>query len=182
MSLEIGYDFYENGKIIDNGHDNWACGRNEINYAWGHFFSAEHFPVFQPELEGLKYYELTGKYVKFEDFKKVIIDACETAERQHWDDIRHYQQRQKEILAEIKELRELQKTCTEKQSFAFDKWTEEINDLRGTYHEYQEFIDGDGEDADFDTDYARATDMRKRIRTMEEDMKNGKVLIPFYSY
>lgn len=179
MSLEIGYDFYEDGKIVDNGHDNWSCGRNDINYAWGHYFTEGHFPVFKPELEGLKYYDLTGRYVKFEDFKKVIIDACEEAERRYWDDIKHYQQRQKELLAEIKELRELQKTCTEKQSFAFDRWTEEINDLRGSYQEYQELID---DTDDFNTDYSRAADMRKRLNTMEEDMKNGKVLIPFYSY
>lgn len=200
MGLDIGYTLYKKepfdkeNKLVDADlpedsiYDRWSCGRCEVNDSWGELFKFEDtktvVPVFQKGLadkvQKLEEYSDEYKLVDFAEFKRIVFEAVqqvyEDAAKAKSDIWKRINKRKKEI----EELRDLQKDCSEDQEYAFNRWTEEINDLKEANESDEEYWDTYDEE---DYDYAHAKKLEKLIRQMEEDLKEDKYyVIPYFSY
>lgn len=206
MSLEIGYSIYknDNGKLIKLKQDEinavfganfwgrtWACGRNDINYAWGRgydFRSSDQCafsPVFDKAFDGYIFDKDEWgwceklEYADFDEFvKKVTADFADKQEEAHQAKFNLYRQI-RQLQNKIKDLRELQKSCTPNQEFAFDKWTEEICDIENDIDEKTEYIDGDDFKDCYDLNHIDA--VNEMINDMRDIQKKGYIVVPFYS-
>lgn len=210
MSLEIGFDLYnkedflEKGALVTpeeaKGLDFYSSGRCSINEAWGDLFnfnlsstaedSVYLVPVFQKELDGKVYYykneegkvcsTTNYKYVDLKDFMSRIEEEIEEVETTQFEYRMMLFDQNRKLEKKIKSLRELQKTCTEDNAYAFSKWTEEITNLeeRIENNEYQ--INHDTED---DYDYTKAQEMKDLLNSLEKYVKEDKYfVIPFFSF
>lgn len=199
MGLEIGFNIYKkekkDGKIALTKQDltdkefgeSYSCGRCEVNYSWGDYFECGKettvTPTFDEELDG---YDLSGtddhavlKYVPYQEFKGKVAAAIKEARNSAYETKREYLQRINEYKADIKELRELQKSCSESQEYAFNRWEDQIGEKKDMIHELEEALRTFDED-DYDMSHARyAEDL---LKFMEEKMEEGFVAIPYYSY
>lgn len=195
MGLDIGYHLYEkkpldeeNKYIESNAETKWVCGRCDVTYSWGEMFKfgadKEIVPVFQKGLKG-KIQEYSEGYaaefnlVDFEDFKdtvkKAIDDAFEEGRETKLTLLRN-NLKDKE---RIKDLRKLQMECTEDQEFAFDKWTEEIDEIQRGIDERQDIYDKYEED---DYSYSHAVYVKELLEEMEKYLKEDKYyVVPYFS-
>lgn len=198
MGLDIGFHLYEKEaydkekKLVevkdDNWEERWMCGRCDVTNAWGDSFQFYHAltitPVFQKELDGheekLEEFVEEYKLVSFNEFKHNILLAVE-------DTYRDNQQAKLDILRDIdrmkekvKDLRELQKTCTADEEFAFDKWGKEIEDKEESIAEQTDYYNHYDEE---DYDYSHAKRMEELLDTLEEYLKEDKYyIIPYFSF
>lgn len=207
MGLDIGFDIYKKekdktGKITliekefpENREDDaWCCGRCDVNYSWGYGHSYGEFgnadspitkPTFDKELDGYKfepekemYSTVVLKYIPFKEFKDNVTDAIEETEKQAFESKHNLFKQVTEKTKTISELRNLQKECDEDNEFAFNKWTEEIKDLKDEILELNEMIDNyDSED--YDASHAKR--VKNMLKYLEECQKDGYVCIPFFS-
>lgn len=208
MGLDIGFDIYKkkkekDGKIVlekakipeEHEYDAWACGRCDVNYAWGYGHTCNYFekgpdvnPVFDKELDGyqfepvkegtIEYNPVKLKYIPYEEFKKNVMDAVEETEQNTFDTKKDLWNQIDEKTKTITELRELQKECTEDNEYAFEKWGEEIQQLKEDKAELKNMLDHYDEE-DYDASHAKR--IRAMIKYMEECQKDGYVCVPFYS-
>lgn len=195
----------KNGKIIlvekefpeNRKDDTWCCGRCEVNYSWGYGHSYGEFgnaespitkPTFDKELDGYKfeseregtiiYSPVVLKYVPFKEFEDNVNDAIAETEKEAFESKRGLYNQINEKTKTISELRNLQKECDEDNEFAFNKWTEEIRDLKDEIAELTEMLDN-YDTEDYDTSHAkRVKNMLKYLKECQED---GYVCIPYFS-
>lgn len=200
MGLDIGFDIYKkekskDGKITltkaefpkDKEDDAWACGRCSVNYSWGYGSSWKENEIikvtFDKELDGYKfpaekdYTPVSLKYVPYGEFKSNVMDSVDEAIQDGFQEKRRMYKRLADNLKTIKELRECQKECKRENEFAFDKWTEEINQIKEDNEQLQEDMDNFDQD-DYDTSHAIR--LKKMLGYMEECAKDY-VCIPWYS-
>lgn len=196
MGLDIGYYLYKKQPVDERNEyiqregfePAWVCGRNEICDAWGELFyyslNKEITPVFQQGLAGKKrvYGEFSEEFklVKFEDFKSIVQNAIDEAfesGRKEKKDLAASISRNKE---KQKELRDLQKTCTENEAYAFEQWGREIKELDEEIDELQERLNS------YDnTDYFwnKAEEVQNLLNEMEQKLKEDEYyVVPYFSY
>lgn len=206
MGLDIGFYIYkktknEKGEIAleeeefpeDKENETWSCGRCEVNYAWGYGYSYTEDLVtrvtFDEELGGYKlpqtedekkygYSPIILKYVPFNKFKEEVSDAINEAYNEGFSAKRNMYQQIMENDKTIKELRELQKECTEKNKYAFDRWEDRIQELKSDNVELNNDINTYDED-DYDVSHAKHLD--RILKYLEECQDKGYVCIPWYS-
>lgn len=206
MGLEIGFDIYKKEKD-DKGKpflkkvefpkekedDSWSCGRCEVNYSWGYGFRAENGKItqvtFDKELDNYampqtKKEEEYGfspvvlHYIPYEEYKENVERSIDETIKEGFDAKRSLLSQIYDNNKEIAELRELQRKCSSDNEFAFDKWTEEIKDLKRENISLQNEIDHYDEE---DYDVSHANRLRGLLQYLEECQKEGYTCIPWYS-
>lgn len=195
MGLEIGFNLYkkspfdERREFVESDIDTQCvCGRTKSTGSWGELFNFTAkdsiIPVFQKELDGYvrasEDYTETYMYTDFNNFKSAVMDAV----NDDLEDCRQIKQsmykRVKELQTNITELRELQKSCTEDNSYAFDRWEGQIQDYAEAIRSLQRDL-SDFEDDDYQ--YGHAVAVQKMLEEMEKYVKeNEYYVIPFFSY
>lgn len=196
MSIEIGYNYWENGKIV-SCDDAWMNGRNEFGDAWGRWFRNErkdgvsitYAPVFNKEMDGVTIYgedsdyKEIGRYVELNDFLGDMFGVIDTAEDED-NDIRINLIRANELdRKRIADLRAEQRKCTDEDAYAFRKWGEEIDELYESIAERQRALNDEAVLVeDYDSPRWRIDQMRKLLEGIQRDLKAGKTVVPFYSY
>lgn len=185
-------EFPENRK-----DDTWCCGRCEVNYSWGYGHSYGELgnaespntrPTFDKELDGYRFEPKKEgnivfsptvlKYVPFEEFKGAVADAIGETEKEAFESKRSLLGQINEKTKTISELRNLQKECDEENEFAFNKWTEEIKELKGEIAELNEMLNNyDAED--YDVSHAKC--VKNMLNYLEECQEDGYVCIPYFS-
>lgn len=206
MGLEIGFNIYkkekdDNGKLFlkevdfpeEREDDTWSCGRCEVNYSWGYgskedtektirvTFDKELDNYVIPQSEGEKEYGYTPvilHYIPYDEYKKNVEEAIEDVNKESLEAKRSFMSQILENNRTIAELRELQKKCNANNEFAFDKWTEEIKELKQDNSDLQLNIDR-YDDEDYDASHAKS--LEKILRYLDECQKEGYVCIPRYS-
>ena len=206
MGLEIGFDIYKKEKD-DKGKpflkkvefpkekedDSWSCGRCEVNYSWGYGYKANIKEINQvtfdkeldnyamPQTKEAEEYGFTPvvlHYVPYDEYKKHVEDSIDETIKEGFDAKRFLLSQIYDNNKEIAELRELQKKCSSDNEFAFDKWTEEIKDLKRENINFQNEIDHYDEE---DYDVSHANRLRRLLQYLEECQKEGYTCIPWYS-
>ena len=206
MGLEIGFDIYKKEKD-DKGKpflkkvefpkekedDSWSCGRCEVNYSWGYgsrenneesirvTFDKELDNYAMPQTKKEEEYGFTPvvlHYVPYDEYKKHVEDSIDETIKEGFDAKRSLLSQIYDNNKEIAELRELQRKCTSDNEFAFDKWTEEIKDLKRENIDFQNEIDHYDEE---DYDVSHANRLRGLLQYLEECQKEGYTCIPWYS-
>lgn len=195
MGLDIGFTLYEKKPFDEEGKlvradididDNWLCGWGKANERWGNLFygDPEHLlfvPVFQKELKDKVYtfeeFSERYNYVPFEDFRRDIELTLNEIDKEAADTVKDYLKRIKANEAQIKELRDEQRKCTEEQSYAFEKWGREIDDLKERNESMQRYVDEPFED----DDVRQAKRVRELLDAMEKYLKEDKYyVIPYF--
>lgn len=206
MGLDIGFSIYkkkkdDKGKLFlekvdfpkEKEDNSWSCGRCEVNYSWGYGYEWENGKITQvtfdkeldnyvvPQTEEEKKSEcwpVTLHYIPFEEYKKHVEDAIN-------EEIENGASTKRSLLSRIfanketiKELRECQKECESDNEFAFNKWSEEIKELKDENSELKENIDHYDEE---DYDVSHALGLRRLLQYLEECQKEGYVCIPWFS-
>lgn len=196
MSIEIGFNLYDKQTFDATGQFKrveidlpFMCGRNELVSAWGNYFrdtdGAVQVPVFQKELDGKinatdDYYEEHYKYVSFEDFAHDIAAVSEELNHKALKYRDGLRERVHVLNSRIKELRLCQMECTADNGYAFDKWSDEIQDL---YREIDDIKDGLRTFDHDDDNLVSARNMQKIINTMRRYLSDGRYyVIPYFSY
>lgn len=192
MGQEIGFNIYKkdefekNKKLVEveNIELPFVCGRTDSTNSWGELFSFTGketvTPVFQKELDGFKDEYGTYKLVDFEDFKKCVLDAVQADLDDSFKSKCSIYKRINEMKEEISELRELQRDCTEDQSYAFDRWNEEINTLKDAISESEDYVK-DFDVEDYTASHAKYT--KDLLASMEKYLEKDEYLVvPFYSF
>lgn len=195
MGLDIGYHLYDKKKVDEENkfveadiETKWACGRCNVTYSWGEMFKfgvgKEIVPVFQEGLKGKiqeysEDYEVEFNFVKFEDFRDIVKKAIdETFEEGRENKLALLRNNLKDK-EKIKDLRKLQMECTEDQEFAFDKWSEEINELQSGIDDRQDIYDKYEEE---DYSYCHAIYVKELLEEMTKYLKEDKYyVVPYFS-
>lgn len=195
MGLDIGFTLYEKKPLDEKNalvrasidiDDNWLCGRGKANESFGkdYFEFGEQYvvPVFQEALNGKTVGEdgvsEKYKYVPFEDFRHdtelTLNEIDEEAAEIYKDHLKTIRRNE----ARIKELRDEQRKCTEEESYAFERWGEEIDDLKQRNEYLQEYVDH----PDDDGDVRQAQNVRDLLNAMEKYLKEDKYyVVPYFS-
>lgn len=195
MGLEIGYYLYEKKPLDEEGkyinapiETKWACGRCNSTYSWGEMFkfesNKETCPVFQEGLKGKKKcsedYIVEFNLIDFEDFKSDILRVLDKVYDTGREEMLNLLNLNIKDRNTIKELRQLQKECTEDQEFAFNKWSAEIKELQESISDREDYYDTYKEE---DYEYSHADYVKDLLETMEKDLKEDKYyVVPYYSY
>lgn len=196
MGLDIGYHLYKKQPVDERSEftefegfePSWVCGRCEVNYSWGELFkhsdSKETTPVFQEGLADKRFVE--GDYVedfelvKFEDFKRIVQNEIDHTFEQGREEKKSLLESIRRKEEQKKELRNLQKSCTEDEEFAFEKWGDEIRDLDSDIAELKDCLDS-YDDEDYDWTHARA--VQNLLNEMEKKLEEDEYyVVPFFSY
>lgn len=195
MGLEIGFNLYKKAPFdeklerVDSGIDtNWVCGRTKSTGSWGELFKFNAkdsvTPVFQKELDEYVYtsedYTEKYMYTDFDDFKSAVMDAVNSdLDECHQTKQSMYKQ-VKDLREKIVELRDLQKSCTEDNSYAFDRWEEQIQDYADSIRSLQDDL-SDFEDDDYQ--YGHAIAVKELLEEMEKYVKKDEYyVVPYFSY
>ncbi len=199
MSIDIGYNYWENGKIVWCD-DAWMNGRNDLGRAWGRYFNSgrdpktnmcvEKIPVFNKEMDGVVLYGKDGDDFTsvgyFVDLKRFLGDmfmAVRDAEDED-NEIKLDLVRANELDRQrIAGLRDEQRKCTDEDAYAFRKWGEEVDELYESIADRQRAIDDPNVRVEeYDSPYWEVANMRTMLEQMQKDVEAGKIVIPFYSY
>jgi hypothetical protein len=192
MGQEIGFhlykkaDFAESGKLVDaeSLETPIVCGRTEATCFWGALFrfSTEKtvVPVFQKELDGFEDEQAKYELADFEDFKTRVVSAVRSEYDSCYEEKRDAYKKIKDSRAEIDELRELQRKCTEDNSYAFDRWEKRIQDLKELIADQEDYV-RTYDDEDYN--YTHAKHVEELLCSMEKYLKEGEYLVvPYYSF
>lgn len=195
MGLDIGYTLYKKeplnkeNKLVDSDIDTeWLCGRNDLNYSFGEYFKdTEHeatIPVFQKELDGKVLdedgYKHIYKYVSWDDFVDPINREIKELEDNLQEAKTNNLKRQLWLKSEISELRGLQKDCTEDNSYAFDRWEDQIREYKEELADREDWYRSGYKD---DYDYSNIQYMKKLLAGMKKRIdENEYYVIPYFSY
>lgn len=195
MGLDIGYTLYKKepldkeNKLVDSDIDTeWLGGRNDLNYSFGEYFKdtedEETVPVFQKELNGKitaeEGYRRGYVYVDWDDFVDPINHEIKELEDHLQEAKRDNIKRQFWLKAEIEELRELQKDCTEDNSYAFDRWEDQIQEYKEELADREDWYRSGYKD---DYDYSNIQYMKKLLASMKKRIdENEYYVIPYFSY
>ena len=117
-------------------------------------------------------------YIPYDEYKKHIENYIDETIKEGFDAKRALLSQIYDNNKEIAELRELQRKCSSDNEFAFDKWTEEIKDLKRENISLQNEIDHYDEE---DYDVSHANRLRGLLQYLEECQKEGYTCIPWYS-
>ena len=196
MGLDIGFSLYKKkpfdgeGKLVEADLDIYTnvCGRTDTTCSWGEYFKfnneSTETPVFQKGLDGkeekLEEFSVKYKYLPLETFKETVMhtvnetfETCQNEKLELLKRIDSYKQ-------EIKELRDLQKECTEDQEYAFDRWEQQITANKQMIEELQEHYDSYNDE---DYQYTHAVAVKELLEDMEKYLKEDEYyVIPYYSY
>lgn len=202
MGREIGFNLYikdlsrpgqlTSAEVEENTGD-WVCGRTEVTSAWGEYFSYSQdsegrihwvVPVFQKELEEYIRVNPSGttcyKYVDFARFKENIDIVIEELTQSTVVYKHSLYEGIQELYKDIERLRKLQQNCNEKQSYAFDRWNEEIAGMK------EEIMQRKNELASFDDedyDSQKAKQVEQLLERLEKYLAEDKYfVIPYYSF
>lgn len=195
MGLDIGYHLYEkkpldeeNKFIKPNIETGWVCGRCDVTYSWGEMFKfgadKEAIPVFQEGLKGKiqeypEGYRVEFNFVDFEDFKDIVKKAVDETFEEGQENRLALLRNNLRDKERIKDLRKLQMDCTEDQEFAFDKWSEEIEEIQSGIDERQELYDRYEEE---DYSYHHAVRVKELLEEVEKRLKDDKYyVVPYFS-
>lgn len=196
MGLDIGFNLYEKkpfdekGELVnvENIDTPYVSGRTDVTYSWGKHFKFNHesteTPVFQKGLDGkedkLEEFSIKYRFLPFEDFKQTVTDAInETIEDCGKEKIDLLKQI-KFYTQEIKELRDLQKDCSENQKYAFDRWEEDIRDYKKCVEDITDSYKTFDEE---DYNYTHALWVKSLLEEMEKYLNEDKYyIIPYFSY
>lgn len=183
MSTEIGYNVYDTktGKVVSNEHDDWMYGRNDITDCWSQYFNFSwdenegYSPIFTKEYDNAVIGGVKRKYVSIDDFVSAVSNDLDYQAQENAKLRQSIYKSNYEYKNRIKELRELQKDCTERQAYAFDRWNDEIDDIRQTIRENEDYLDNN-------EDGNRIDNVRKMLADMKADYDKGLVVLPYYSF
>lgn len=207
MGLEIGFNIYKKEKD-DKGKpflkkvefpkekedDSWSCGRCEVNYSWGYGFREETGKIIQvtfdkeldnyampqtKEEEECGYTPVILHYIPFEEYKKYVENSIDETIKEGFEAKHSLFSRICDNHKSIAELRELQRKCNSDNEFAFDKWTEEIKELKNENTNLQNEMDHYDEE---DYDVSHANRLKNLLQYLEECQKEGYTCLPWYSY
>lgn len=206
MGLELGFTIYKKerdneGKLSlkkvdfpkDREYDSWSCGRCDVNYSWE--FGSEQKngkitrPTFNKELDNYTmpqteeakkngYWPETLRYIPFDEFKEHVEAAIDETFEVGQDVIRSLRSQIEENKETIKELRQLQMKCKPENEFAFDKWTEEIKELKQRSIDLEASIDSYYEE---DYEMSKAKSLKTILQYLEECQEKGYVCLPWFS-
>lgn len=197
MGLEIGFNLYEKKPLDEEDkyvlasvepECSYVCGRTDTTYSWSTYFTFNQkdtiTPVFQEALkdkvEKLDDFSQKYKLISFEDFKEPIMSAIKEVIEDKDTSKLNIRKTIFKYKNEINELRELQQKCTEDNEFAFDKWEEQIQNLKTDISELEDSYDTYEEE---DYDYSHAIAVKELLEEMEKYLKEDRYyVIPFYSY
>lgn len=206
MGLEIGFDIYKKEKD-DKGkpflkkvefpkekeYDSWSCGRCGVNYSWGYGCYEKDGKInqvtFDKELDNYAipqtkedkengYTPVVLHYIPYEEYKKYVEESIDDTIKKGYEAKHSLFSLIIENKETIKELREWQKKCNSDNEFAFDKWTEEIKELKQENIELQTNVDHYDEE---DYDVSHAHRLKKLLQYLEKCQEEGYVCIPWYS-
>lgn len=193
MGLDIGFTLHEKKPFDDGGKlvtvdvdDNWRCGWGRANEAFGHGyfeFGDEHVvPVFQKELADREFtfdgFSKKYKYVPFEDFRRDIESTLDEIDEDSANTVREYIRRIHANEKRIEELRNEQRRCTKEQSYAFERWGEEIDDIRDSNESMQDYVNRPYED----DEVRQAKGVRELLDAMERYLKEDRYyVVPYFS-
>lgn len=193
MGLDIGFTLYEKKPFDEEGKfiavdvdDNWRCGWGRANEAFGEgyfeFGDECVVPVFQKGLADKKFtleeFSEKYRYVPFEDFRRGIEAVLDEIDEEAANTVREYIRRIHENERRIEELRNEQRKCTEEQSYAFERWGFEIDDLRDSNESMQDYVDRPHED----DEVRQAKGVRELLDMMEEYLKEDRYyVVPYFS-
>lgn len=194
MGLDIGFTIYEKeplekeGKFvqaeINQTEDNWRCGWGKPNESWGSLFKfgdTYEVPVFQEGLDGkkstLEEFSEEYKLVDFDEFADYVHEACTNEYHEASEQRNSIRRTIAEHEASIKELRELQRCCTEENAYAFDRWASEIKDLKDRIGYLKDQLSVD----DF-VDEHQAESVNALLELMEKYLKEDRYyIVPYFS-
>ena len=207
MGLEIGFNIYkkekdDKGKLVlkkadfpkEREADTWSCGRCEVNDSWGYGYKEETGKIirvtFDKELDNYAmpqtkeenecgYTPVVLHYVPYEEYKKYVENSIDETIKESFEAKRSLFSRICDNNKSITELREWQKKCKSDNEFAFDKWTEEIKELKNDNINLQNEMDHYDEE---DYDVSHANRLKGLLQYLEECQKEGYTCIPWYSY
>ncbi len=196
MGQYIGFTLYEKKPLDEENKlvkakadpDLYICGRCDVTSSWGEYFDItfEKYttPVFQKELadkvQTLEEYSERYKYIPFEDFKQTVMDAVEEEYATTDNYLQSLLRDNYKAEKEIKNLRELQKSCTEDQAYAFKEWGYEIKKLKDEIDANNYTLEHYKKE---DYDYTHAQEVEKLINALEKYLKEDKYyVIPYSSY
>lgn len=207
MGLEIGFNIYkkekdDKGKLFlkkvdfpeEKEDDTRSCGWCGVNYSWGYGFKKEAGKIIQvtfdkeldnyampqtKEKEECGYTPVVLHYIPYEEYKENVELSIDETTKEGFETKRSFLSRIFENNKTIAELRELQRKCNSNNEFAFDKWTEEIKDLKRENADFQADLDHYDEE-DFDVSHANT--LKKILQYLEECQDEGYICIPWYSY
>lgn len=195
MSVEFGFNLISRDEYNKTGTVKpldvdlpYACGRSGAESAWGRYFydgNDEVTPVFNRELDGKTRtydndYIEKYKYTDFEDFSRDMQEAIDEMRRAAYQELMELRYQVADLTKTNQELRQLQKQCTADQSYAFDRWNDEIAQNNETIRDIQREID------DFnDENYSqvRANVAQEVLNSMNKYVNDTRYyVIPYYSY
>ena len=197
MGQDIGFSLYEKKPFDEEGK--WVsvkdietpnvCGRTNSTNSWGLYFEfnadGSTTPVFQKTLnkkllDSDDSYKNKLKLMSFKDFKENIMQAVENDLQEAQQDKFSYLTSIDGYEKDIKELRELQRNCTEDQSYAFDRWEQNIRDYKECIDNIREGYRTFNEE---DYNYTHAIAVKELINEMEKYLEENKYyVVPYYSY
>lgn len=195
MSCEIGYSLYDKEAFairkelvyVENLETVFYCGRNELTDRWGYMFGTTNNahkdirPTFNKELDGYESEYFVLKYIDFKDFRRelqAMRDEFEEKSRRiqkmTYNTISQYRNR-------IRELRELQRKCTDEEEYAFNKWEERINELYDEIARLERELD-DSECNEYPSYIKFLDTIIKEMEQMVNDEQCHFYVIPYYAY
>ena len=199
MGRTIGFNLYikeksKEGKLVrapgDIDQDYYLQGRTDVSRSWSDLFDIFQdetgnfitcVPVFQKELDG---YEVRGnsrrtryKYINFNTFYNFVDEAIKEEFKLTKNYINSLKKRIHKLDSDIDRLRKLQSDCTAEQSYAFEKWGEEIAEKEEVIELTTSEIENFYED-DYEYQYAKNT--QQLLEKMKEYFeKDEYFVIPF---
>lgn len=199
MSIEIGYNYWENGKIV-SCDDAWMNGRNDLGEMWGRYFTSKYdpdtgrtvyyTPVFNQELDGMILYDTEGDsvvemgyYVELNQFLDDMQTAINDAEDEESELKLQLVRAIKLDHQRIADLRDEQRKCSDEDAYAFRKWGEEVDELYESITDRQRALDDVSVLVEeYHSQYWVINSMRALLERMQKDIKAGKTVVPFCSY
>ena len=178
--------FLKHGKRYKaDEYENWRCGWGKPNESWGSLFEFNDLeyvtPVFQEGIvkhpQILEEFKETYKLVDFDLFADYVHEACTDAYVEADEERAKLLDNQRECQETIKELRNLQRGCTEDNQYAFDRWEEKISTCRNRIENSKKLL----QENDF-ADENQAKSVNALLDSMEKYLKEDRYyVIPYFS-
>ncbi len=194
MGTEIGFNLYDKQTYDTTGEFKrinielpYLCGRNELTSTWGNYFRDDNkvtVPVFQKELDGKTnaedYYEESYTYTNFEDFANEITKTAEQLTHESTEYRNELRERVHTLDNRIKELRRCQMECASNNSFAFERWADEIQQMYSEIDDIKDTLRTFDRD---DDNLVAVRNMQEIITTMRRYLSDNRYyVIPYFSY
>lgn len=179
MSLQIGYEIYnKTTKEMIDSDENYLCGRNEANDAWGQDFrlgwTDSTAPIFDEELDGQVIGGYQRKFIPIGDYISHVNYQLDDLTKEALKIKNNFYNRIQRNQAEIIELRELQLKCNSENAYAFNRYEDRIQELK-------DYIEDDKELIKEDEMGCQILAVQKLLLKMKNDHDRGLTVVPYYS-